>query len=184
VTSGSRQRKDVKKKITVLTLCAMLFAFCFSAWAQQPTKVPRIGYLSNTNPAVESTRAKAIRLALHELGYEEGRNITIEYRYAEGRLDRYPDLLGELVRLKVDIIVAGGRRVLLPAKNATKTIPVVMIGAGVDQFKEGFVESLARPSGNVTAITELSPELTGKRLELLKETFYGMIRKARFRCIL
>jgi putative ABC transport system substrate-binding protein len=113
-------------------------------------------------------------LALRDLGYTEGQNIALEYRYAEGKLNRFAELAAELVGLKVDIIVvAGGGRVLLAAKNATKTIPVVMIGAGVDQFKEGFVESLARPGGNVTAITELSPELTGKRLELLKEPFTG-----------
>jgi putative tryptophan/tyrosine transport system substrate-binding protein len=98
-------------KITILTLCAMLFALSYSASAQQPKKVPRIGYLSNTDSARESARSEAIRLALRELGYIEGQNIAIEYRYSEGKVDRYPELLAELVRLSVDIIVvAGGHR--------------------------------------------------------------------------
>ena len=122
----------MKKKITVLALCAMLFALCSSAEAQQPKKVPRIGYLSATDPASESARSEAIRLALRELGYIEGQNIAIEYRYAEGKLDRFPELAAELVRLKVDIIVvAGGTSMIRAAKNATKTIPIVMTGAGV-----------------------------------------------------
>jgi ABC-type uncharacterized transport system substrate-binding protein len=101
----------MKRKVTFLALCAMHFALCFSAEAQQPKKVPRIGYLSSSNPATESTRAEAIRLALRELGYMEGQNIAIEYRYAEGKRDREPQLASELVRLKVDIIVvAGGGR--------------------------------------------------------------------------
>ena len=121
----------MKKKITVLTLCAMLFALSFSASAQQPKKVPRIGYLSALDPATDSARYEAIRLALRERGYIEGQNIAIEYRYAEGKPDRYPELAAELVRLKVDIIVAaGGTRVVQAAKNATKTIPIVMMGAG------------------------------------------------------
>ena len=100
------------------------------AEAQQPKKVPRIGYLSTTDPATESTRSEAIRLALRELGYIEGQNIAIEYRYAEGKRDRYPELAAELVRLKVDIIVvSGGTRVIQAAKNATNTIPIVMTGA-------------------------------------------------------
>ena len=96
------------RKITVLTLCAMLFALCFPAEAQQPKKVPRIGYLSSFDPASESTRSEAIRLALRELGYIEGQNIAIEYRYGEGKVDRAPELAAELVRLKVDIIVVAG----------------------------------------------------------------------------
>ena len=101
------------------------------AEAQQPKKVPRIGYLSSSDPATESTRAEAIRLALRELGYIEGQNIAIEYRYAEGKRDRDPELAAELVRLKVDIIVvAGGAGAIRAAKNATKTIPIVMVGTG------------------------------------------------------
>ena len=106
--SGESRENHMKKKITVLTLCAMLLALCASAEAQQPKKVPRIGYLSPLDAATESTRAEAIRLALRELGYIEGQNIAIEYRYAEGKLDRLPELAAELVRLKVDIIVVAG----------------------------------------------------------------------------
>ena len=149
------------------------------AEAQQPKKVPRIGYLSSTDPASESARAEAIRLALRELGYIEGQNIAIEYRYAEGKLDRLPELAAELVRLKVDIIVvAGGDPLIRAAKNATKTIPIVMMGAGSDPVEAGFVESLARPGGNVTGITNLNRELGGKRLELLKEAVPKVARVA------
>ena len=125
--------------------------------AQQPKKVPRIGYLSNTHAASDSARAEGIRLALRELGYIEGQNIAIEYRYAEGKLDRAPEFLAELVRLKVDIIlVAGGDRWIRAAKNATKTIPIVMVGLSADPVELGLVESLARPGGNVTGLTTLS----------------------------
>ena len=115
-----------------MPIAALLFALCASlAEAQQPKKVPRIGYLSSLDPASESARSEAIRLALRELGYIEGQNIAIEYRYAEGKRDRFPELAAELVRLKVDIIVvAGGDRLVRAAKNATKTIPIVMVGAG------------------------------------------------------
>src|SRR5262245_17120992 len=123
----------MKKKITVLALCAMLFALCVSAKAQQPKKVPGRGYLSPSDAATESTRSEPIQRALRDLGYIEGQNIAIEYRYAEGKVDQFPELLAELVRLKVDIIVAsGGTRLVLAARNATKTIPIVMAGAGVD----------------------------------------------------
>ena len=107
----------------------MLLALCYSASAQQPKKVPRIGYLAGGDAATESTRSEAIRLALRELGYIEGQNIAFEYRYTEGKVDRVPELAGELVRLKVDIIVvSGGSRLIQAAKNATKTIPIVMTG--------------------------------------------------------
>ncbi len=135
----------------------MLLALCHPAEAQQPKKVPRIGYLSSSDPATESTRAEAIRLALRELGYIEGQNIVIEYRYAEGKRDRAPELAAELVRLKVDIIVvAGGSAWIRAAKNATKTIPIVMVGTGSDPVEAGLVESLARPGGNVTGVTNLA----------------------------
>jgi putative ABC transport system substrate-binding protein len=140
------------------------------ASAQQPKKAPRIGYLSASDPAGESIRSEPIRLALRELGYVEGQNIAIEYRYAEGKLDRFPELAAELARLKVDIIVAaGGYPGIRAAKNATKTIPIVIAGLGLDPVEAGFVESLARPGGNITGITNLTRELSGKRLELLKE---------------
>jgi putative ABC transport system substrate-binding protein len=148
----------------------MLLALPFPARAQQPKKVPRIGYLSNADPARESVRAEAIRLVLRERGYIEGQNIATEYRYSEGKSGRLPELAAELVRLKVDIIlVAGGTGPVRAAKNATKTIPIVMTGGGVDPVEAGVVESLASPGGNVTGITNLGRELGGKRLELLKE---------------
>jgi putative ABC transport system substrate-binding protein len=140
------------------------------AEAQQAKKIPLIGYLSPQSPAIESDRSEGIRQALRERGYIEGQNIAIEYRYSEGKPDRLPELAAELVRRKVDIIVAaGGVSVTRPAKNATKTIPIVMVGQGADPVEAGLVESLARPGGNVTGITLLSRELSGKRLELLKE---------------
>ena len=138
--------------------------------ADAPKKVPRIGYLSAIDAATESARAEGIRQALRERSYIEAQNIATEYRYAEGKPDRYPQLAAELVRLKVDIIVAaGGASVIRAAMNATKTIPIVMTGQGIDPVGAGLVESLARPGGNVTGITNLGRELGGKRLELLKE---------------
>jgi putative tryptophan/tyrosine transport system substrate-binding protein len=168
----------VSKKVVYVAIGAMLFALSVSAHAQQPKKVPRIGYLSSF-PANDSARAEAVRLALRELGYIEGQNIAIEYRYAEGKIDRYPEFAAELVRLKVDIIVtAGADPVIRAAKNATKTIPIVMVGLGIDPVKAGLVESLARPGGNVTGLTNLGPELGGKRLELLKEAVPKIARVA------
>jgi ABC-type uncharacterized transport system substrate-binding protein len=169
----------MKKKIAVLTLCAVVFALCVSAQAQQPTKIPRIGYLSNTDPATDSARAEGIRLALRERGYIEEQNIAIEYRYAEGKIDRAPELAAELVRLKVDIIVvASGDQWIRAAKNATRTIPIVMTGQGTDPVRAGLVESLARPGGNVTGLITLSRELGGKRLELFKEAVPKLARVA------
>ena len=153
-----------------ILVAAMLLIVAVAVEAQQPKKVPRIGYLGATDAAGESTRSEAIRLALRERGYIEGQSIAIEYRYAEGKRDRLPELAAELVRLKVDIIVAaGGDQLVRPIKNATKTIPIVMIGQGLDPVAEGLVESLARPGGNVTGLTNLGPELAGKRLDLFKE---------------
>ena len=150
----------MKKKITLAIVAAFNAASFQLAAAQQPKRVPQIGYLSSSDPATESTRAEAIRLALRKLGYIEGQNIAIEYRYGEGKRDREPQLASELVRLKVDIIVvAGGGPVIRAAKNATKTIPIVMGGLGLDPVEAGLVESLARPGGNVTGITTLGREL-------------------------
>ena len=147
----------MKNKITVLSLCAMLFALCFSASAQQPKKIYRIGYLASVEPATESTRAEGIRLALRELGYIEGRNIATEYRYAEGKLDRYPELVAELVRLKVDIIVAAGGAVgIRAAKNATKTIPIVMVGAGLDPSRQAWLRALPVPAATLPALQTLA----------------------------
>jgi putative ABC transport system substrate-binding protein len=159
-----------KAAVPSILVVVVLLAVAVIAEAQQPAKAPRIGYLSDSNPTLESPRAEAIRLSLRERGYIEGQNIATEYRYAEGRLDRAPELAGELVRLNVDIIVvAGGDTQVRAAKNATKTIPIVMVGQGNDPVEAGHVGSLARPGGNVTGITLLNRELGGKRLELLKE---------------
>jgi putative ABC transport system substrate-binding protein len=164
--------------LSILFVVALL-AVAVIAEAQQPKKVHRIGYLSSFDAATDSTRSEAIRLALRELGYIEGENITIEYRYAEGKIDRFSELTAELVRLKVDIIVvAGGGRTIRAAKNATKTIPIVMVGLGIDPVKAGLVDSLARPGGNVTGLTLLATELDGKRLELLKEAVPTLARVA------
>jgi putative ABC transport system substrate-binding protein len=169
----------MKNKIITLALSAMLFAPSVSAEAQQPTKVSRLGYLSNSDPVGESTRSEAIRLALRELGHIEGQNIATEYRYTEGNLDRLPELAAELVRLKVDIIVvAGGDSWIRVAKNATKTIPIVMVGPGLDPVEAGLIESLARPGGNVTGLTNFTTALGGKRLELLKEAVPKVARVA------
>jgi len=157
----------------------MLLALPFPARAQQPKRVPRLGYLSSGDPARNSAGVEGILLALRERGYIEGQNIVAEYRYGEGKLDRVPELVAELVRLKVDIIVvAGGAGVVQAAKNATKTIPIVIAGQGIDPVEGGLIESLARPGGNVTGITNLSGELGGKRLELLKEAVPKLSRVA------
>ena len=160
----------VSKSVFGFALSALLFAPCFCAEAQQSKKIFRIGYLSSTDPATDSRRSEPIRLALRELGYIEAQNIAFEYRYSRGKLDQLPELAAELVHLMVDIIVvSGGDPEIRAAKNATKTIPIVMVGVGTDPVKAGFVESLARPGGNVTGVTNLGRELGGKRLELLKE---------------
>src|SRR4030095_2322769 len=159
-----------KAAVPSILVAVVLLALGVIAQAQQPKKVPRIGYLSSQDPASESARAEGVRLALRERSYVEGQNIAIEYRYATGKLDQLPELAAELVRLKVDIIVtAEATRTVRAAKNATKTIPIVMVGLGPDPVEAGFIESLARPGGNVTGITNLGPELGGKRLELFKE---------------
>ena len=169
----------MNRRTAIRRLATFFLTTASLAHAQQPKKIPRIGYLSNSNPTGESARAEAIRLALRTLGYIEGQNIAIEYRYAEGKQDRYPELAAELVRLKVDVIVvAGGSRPIRAVKNATKTIPIVMTGGGLDPVEEGLIESLARPGGNVTGITNLTIQLGGKRLELLKEAVPKVARVA------
>jgi putative ABC transport system substrate-binding protein len=153
-----------------LILSAMLFALSASAQAQQPPNVPRIGWLSPSSASLEPTpsRLKSFRQGLADLGYTEGKNITIEYQYAEGKLDRLPKLAMELVRLKVNIIVTTGTESSWAAKNATQTIPIVMFGT--DPVQSGLVTSLARPGGNITGLSaSVGSQLFGKRLELLKE---------------
>jgi len=179
VAEGEGERNPLHKKIIRLALCALLFAQSIPARAQQAKKVSRIGYLSSGNPASESARAEGVRLALRERGHIEGQNIAIEYGYAEGKVDRFAELAAELVGHKVDIIlVAGGNEWIRAAKNATKTIPIVMIGTGSDPVETGLVDSLAHPGGNVTGITNLTGELGGKRLELLKEAVPKVARVA------
>ncbi|HEX9442774.1 MAG TPA: ABC transporter substrate-binding protein, partial [Candidatus Binatia bacterium] len=163
------------KKIFCLALFVLLLALNAPAQAQQPTKVPRIGYLAAASPAVVAARSEAFRQGLRELGYVEGKNIIIEYR-AE-KLDRIPALAAELVRLKVDVIVTGGATNTRAAKEATKTIPIVM-SQDPDPVGNGFVASLARPGGNITGLSSLSADLSGKRLELLKEILPKLSRVA------
>ena len=168
-----------KAGLSSILIAVVLLAVGVIAEAQQPKKVPRIGYLSGIDAATETARAEAIRMALRELGYREGQNIAIEYRYGEGKSDKYAVLAAELVRLKVDLIlVAGGVLPIRAAKDATKTIPIVMTGSGIDPVEAGHVESLAHPGGNITGITNLTGELGGKRLELLKEAVPKIARVA------
>jgi putative tryptophan/tyrosine transport system substrate-binding protein len=167
-----------KAGVLSILFVVVLLAVAVTAQAQQPKKIYRIGYLLPGNPTTESADSEAIRLALQELGYIEGQNIAIEYRYAEGKRDRFPELAAELVRLKVDIIVVdGGNNPARALKNATKTIPIVMTG-GSDPVEAGLVESLARPGGNITGLTNFARELGGKRLELLKEVVPKVARIA------
>src|SRR5215471_10923726 len=148
----------MKRKITVLILCAMLFALYGSVDAQQPTKIPRIGFLGAPPRSAISERIEAFGQGLRELGYVEGKNIGIEWRYAEGKLDRLPALAAELVRLKTDVIVTSGPIPTRAAKEASVTIPIVM-AQDSDPVANGFVASLARPGGNITGLSTLRPEL-------------------------
>jgi putative ABC transport system substrate-binding protein len=155
----------------------MLLAVGVTAQAQQPKKVPRIGFLIGSSPAAIAARIEAFRQGLRDLGYVEGKNIVIEWRYAEGKLDRLPALAAELVRLKIDIIGTGSPATTRAAKEATVTIPIVM-AQDTDPVANGFVASLARPGGNITGLSTLAPELSGKQLELLKETVPRLSRMA------
>jgi ABC-type uncharacterized transport system substrate-binding protein len=159
---------------------ALLLALCFPAWAQQAVKVPRMGVLWPDGPETEERQSTTTALlqGLRELGYVEAKNIAFEYRYGEGRHDRVRDLAAELVSSKVDIIVTSGIQATRAAKNATKAVPIVMIGVGADPVEAGLVESLAHPGGNVTGFTNLSSGITGKRLELLKASVPKMSRVA------
>jgi len=162
---------------TLVTLCAILFSLCFPAVAQQPTKVPRIGYLTGASLSANSARHEAFRQGLRQLGYVEGKNIVIEWRSAEEKFDRLPTLAADLVRLKVDIIVTGGSSPTRAAKEATATIPIVM-AQDSDPVGNQFVASLARPGRNITGLSTLAPELNGKRLELLREIVPKLSRVA------
>ena len=166
-------------KIILFTLCALFFALCSSAEAQQPGKIPRIGYLTGASLPSQSGNAEAFQQGLRELGYVEGKNIVIEWRGANGNRDRQRALAAELVGLKVDVIVASSGGDTRAAKEATATIPIVMAQTD-DPVASGFAISLARPGGNITGLSTLSPELSGKRLELLKEVLPKLSRVAVF----
>jgi putative ABC transport system substrate-binding protein len=148
--------------------CVLLIALCSSAGAQSPKKVFRVGFLGAASASANAARIDALRLGLRELGYVEGNNILIEYRYADGNRDRLPTLAAELVRLKVDAIVSGGAAATGPARQATASIPIIMTN-DPDPVASGYVAGLARPGGNVTGLSTLTSELAGKRLELVKE---------------
>jgi putative ABC transport system substrate-binding protein len=167
----------MSKKVLSLALSAMLLALSFSAEAQQPARILRIGILLPPSASFFSARVEAFRQRLRELGYVEGKNIFIEYRYAEGRLERLPGLAAELVRLKVDVIVTVGAPAILAAKKASATVPIVFATA-TDPVGSGLVSSLARPGGNITGLSNMAPDLDGKRLELLKEAFPKVVRVA------
>ena len=167
------------RKLIICLLATFLLSTVSLAAAQQPTKMPRIGYLIGSSLSASSARIPAFRQGLRELGYVEGKNIVIEYRYAKGKQDRLPGLAAELVRLKVDIIVTAGPIPTRAAKEATSTIPIVMTN-DPDPVANGFVASLARPGGNITGLSTLRPELSGKQLELLKEVVPKLSRVAVF----
>ncbi len=167
----------MNKKIIVSILAALIPASVQLAEAQQPKKVPRIGFLAAVSHSANSVRFEAFRNALRELGYVEGKNIVIEWRYADGKPDRLPALAAELVHLKVNVIVTGGSTATRPAKEATNTIPIVM-AQDTDPVGNGFVASLGRPGGNITGLATLAPELSGKQLELMKEIVPTLSRVA------
>src|SRR5499427_8776321 len=169
--TGTRQQEggnSKKHQLLRFVLCALLLALSLPAEAQQPKKVPRVGYLGTGSRS--SAGVEAFQHGLRDLGYIEGQNIVIEYRYAEGMADRFPNLAAELVQLKVDVIVVTGTPATQAAKNATKTIPIVMKNV-TDPVGTGLVASLAHPGGNVTGLSNLYEDLGGKQLELLKEAF-------------
>jgi putative tryptophan/tyrosine transport system substrate-binding protein len=167
----------MKAKILVYALLALIVATVHPAEAQQTKRVPRIGYLTAVSLSDNADRIEAFRQGLRELGYGEGENIIIEYRAAEGKLDRLPALAAELVRLKVDIILSAGPAVTGAAKKATATIPIVMMFDS-DPVNNGFIASLAHPGGNITGLSALAPELSGKQLELLREIVPKLSRVA------
>jgi putative tryptophan/tyrosine transport system substrate-binding protein len=165
----------MKIKMTLLTLCALFFAFSVPALAQQQAKIPKIGWLGGRSPSGPAGAGENFRRALRALGYVEGKTVTIEYRYAEDKLDQLPALANELVRLNVDLLIAPTTVEVRAAMNATKTIPIVFYNVP-DPVDSGLVDSLARPGGNVTGFSTISALLSGKRLELLKETIPKLTR--------
>jgi putative ABC transport system substrate-binding protein len=179
MTKEDKKRKPMRKKVIGFALSILLFALSLPLDAQQSAKIPRIGYLTGARLSAIANRTEAFRQGLHELGYIEGKNIVIEWRAAEGNFDRLPALAAELVRLNVNVIVTGGEAATRPAKEATTSIPIVMTQDD-DPVGTGFVASLARPGGNITGLSTLAPERSGKRIELLKEIVPGLSRVAVF----
>jgi putative tryptophan/tyrosine transport system substrate-binding protein len=169
------QSSVVGKSVFCVSLCAILFALCSFAEAQQTKKVSRIGFLSPGFAKSARVNRQEFWQGMRDLGYIEGQNVTVEYRFAEGNSERLPELATELVRLKPDVIVANTTSGALAAKRATTTIPIIMTNAG-DPVASGLVASLARPSGNITGLSMLNVELGGKRVELLKETIPSLSR--------
>ena len=167
----------VRKTMACLSVCALLVAPSFAVEAQQPTKIPRIGYLSPGDANGSSASVEPFQQGMRELGYIEGKNILVEYRYAEGKLDRIPSLVAELVQLKPEVIVVISLLSIRAAKQATKTIPIIIMSTQ-DPVATGIIDSLAHPGGNITGVTRLTRELSGKRLELLKEAVPRMSRVA------
>ena len=173
-----RQSKIQNPKWLGLSVIAFVLVVAGAvAQAQQPTKVPQIGYLAGPSLSAAAARIEAFRQGLRELGYVEGKNIAIQWRSADGKLDRLPAHAAELVRLKVVVIVTGGGPVTRAAKEATSTIPIVMANDS-DPVASGFVASLARPGGNITGLSTLGPELSGKRMEILREVVPKISRVA------
>jgi putative tryptophan/tyrosine transport system substrate-binding protein len=166
-----------KRKLGSFALCVMLLALWLPAEAQQPTKITKIGYLLSSTPAAAAHVVEAFRQGLRELGYVEGKTVVLELRYGEARAERLPELARELVSLKVDVIVASTDVAIAAVKRETQTIPIVM-AISSDPVGTGFVASLARPGGNITGNSFMSPELSGKRLELLREVVPGLSRLA------
>jgi putative ABC transport system substrate-binding protein len=177
VSSDKWIEREMNKNITLLSLCAMIFALCFPVQAQQPKKVWRIGFLGSGSASGYASRVDAMRDGLRDLGYVEGKNIVIEYRWADEKYDRLPELAAELVSLKLDVIIAHGTPGSRAAKQVTPTIPIVMAAIG-DAVAAGLVASLARPGGNITGSSFFMPELTAKRLELVKEAIPSVSRVA------
>jgi putative ABC transport system substrate-binding protein len=162
------EKGRMNKKIFSLVLATLLLAFVHVSEAQQPGKVPRIGFLGNSTAALEANLIAPFREGLRNLGYVEGKNIVIEWRWAEGKYERFPSLIAELIASKVEVIVTAGTPATVALKKATTTLPLVMIAVG-DPVGTGLIASLAHPGGNLTGLTSISPELDGKRLELLRE---------------
>jgi len=167
----------MSRKIFGFALSALLLALSMPVVAQQPTQVPRIGYLSTDSPSTIAVRIEAFRQGLHELGYVEGKNIVIDWRFAEGKADRLAGLAAKLVRLNVEVIVTSGPAATRAAKESTGAIPIVT-AQDPDPVGNGLVASLARPGGNITGLSTLAPEISGKRVELVKEIVPGLSRLA------